>query len=65
MSGFPSKIISSYGLTGMKGDVCFHEPLNVSYAEAPTSGKAQGDTHLIFNDLKVLIDIHNSKFHWG
>lgn len=41
----------------------FHEPLNVSHAEAPTSRKAQGDTHIIFNDLKVLIEVHNSKSH--
>lgn len=37
--------------------------LYVSHAEVPTSRKAQGDTHLIFNDLKVLIKAHNSKFH--
>lgn len=41
----------------------FHEPLNVSHAEVPTSRKAQVDTHLIFNDIKVLIKVHNSKFH--
>lgn len=58
---FPPKIICSYGLIGTKG--AFHEPFNVSHAQASSSRKVQGDTHLIFNDLKVLIKVHNSKFH--
>lgn len=41
-----------------------HEPLNVPHAGVPASRKAQCDTHLIFNDAKVLVEIHNSESHW-
>lgn len=47
-----------------RGKCLFQKPLNVYHAEAPPSINAWSETHLIFNDFKVIVKVHNSKFHW-
>lgn len=64
MSGFPFKDHLFVWFNRHEGRCLFHEPLDVSHAKAPTSRKSQRDTHLFFNNVKVIIKVHNSKFHW-